>query len=507
MLENVALGQSRFMTPGVAPDPRGVLLGRYGMLSFATLEGVVSWLRLYSAESSIDELLSGMEIHQAITPLRSREMLVRIPATSSYTLDRAGRCAKFVGGTIYTGTSKHFVKYRDDRSPYGYDAVGIHALPHNADIMVHGEDFTQTYHKERLIPFHKLLFRLSLRRVPGGDKLRPDDRSELVLVVARGLGEGVIRYLWRNRVPAEVALVKPRGQSAFGDATDASYLLFRVGKLPERILDLCMATPGIEVFRLNTPQAAVQVGFTHLIDLSSCASVFSEQSFYVFWGYSAHEGRIDRVDVLDGPVEFSGIENLTRIRLDVEKPRARENLEGSDVDQVGVPIRLAPSLVPPRHVIATLIPLAQGPMLKRLVYFLPRSSLRGHQVVVTDRGILVVAAENIDVIPLGQILCELAAGLLVPMGMDLVPRVAPDVLARALGHGAGLLTVFPHRGNPFQVSRAALAPLERRALAKIEVDRASVVDTHMDSQGQPTLVNEPVGRFALWGYPNPRSKS
>jgi hypothetical protein len=46
-LEHVAQGQSRFMTPGVAPDPRGVLLGRFCLLLFPTLEGVVSWLRLY----------------------------------------------------------------------------------------------------------------------------------------------------------------------------------------------------------------------------------------------------------------------------------------------------------------------------------------------------------------------------------------------------------------------------------------------------------------------------
>src|SRR4029079_2719166 len=42
MLEHGALGQSRFMTPGVAPDPRGILLGRYGLMVFPTLEGVVS---------------------------------------------------------------------------------------------------------------------------------------------------------------------------------------------------------------------------------------------------------------------------------------------------------------------------------------------------------------------------------------------------------------------------------------------------------------------------------
>jgi hypothetical protein len=134
---------------------------------------------------------------------------------------------------------------------------------------------------------------------------------------------------------------------------------------------------------------------------------------------------------------------------------------------------------------------------------MPQTSMRGHRVAVTDRGILMVAESQIDVIPLGQLLAELAPGLLVPLGMDLVPRVAPDVLARTLGHGAGVLTVFPHTGAPFQVSESALVPLERRALAKIEVDRATHIDASVEPLADPSVVNDPVGRFALWGFPAP----
>lgn len=496
------------MTPGVAPDPRGVLLGRYGLIAFATLEGVVSWLRLYSAESSLDELMTGMEIVQARTPLQSREMLVRIPATSSYTLDRAARCARLVGGTTYTGTSKHFVKYRDDRSPYGYDAVEIHALPPDVDLMLHDEDFTQSYRKDGQLSFDTLLFRLSLRRMPGGDRLRADERAELVLVIARGLSDGVIRYLWRNRVQAVVGLVKPRRSSAFGDAGQGgSYLLMRVRNLPERILDLFLGTPGIDVFRPVNAQVAVQVGYAHVIDLASCSSVFDDSKFYLFWGRTDGEGRTDRVDVIDGPLELSGIEHLTRIRLNLERPGERGELAGTDMDEVGVDIHLAPSLVSPRHVRATLVPLAQAPLLKRLIFFLPQSTLRGHRVAITDRGILLVSTEDIDVMPLGQLMSELAPGLLVPLGMDLVPRVSPEVLGRALGHGAGVFTVFPHDGAPFQINESVLRPLERRALAKIQVERAEPVDTRMEPRGNPQVVNDPVGRFALWGFPDPPPKS
>jgi hypothetical protein len=150
-----------------------------------------------------------------------------------------------------------------------------------------------------------------------------------------------------------------------------------------------------------------------------------------------------------------------------------------------------------------LIPRERAAWVKRLVYVMPQTALRGHRVAVTDRGILMVADSEIDVIPLGQLLAELAPGLLVPLGMDLVPRVAPDVLARTLGHGAGVLTVFPHDGAPFQVNEAALVPLERRALARIEVERSTHIDAMVEPLADPSVVNDPVGRFALWGFPLP----
>src|SRR5690606_27623613 len=193
----------------------------------------------------------------------------------------------------------------------------------------------------------------------------------------------------------------------------------------------------------------------------------------------------------------------TRLDLEIEQPRRSEVAELRQIEAVGVEIRLAPSLTSPRHVTGTLIPGHQASWVKRLVYSLPQTTLRGHRVAVTDRGILLVANEEIDVIPLGVALSEVAPGLLVPLGMDLVPRVAPEVLARSLGHGGGVYTVFPPEGRPFQVPDGALVPLERRALARIEVATAEVIDAHVEPPGDPAVVNDPVGRFALWGFRTP----
>ncbi|HEU0031786.1 MAG TPA: hypothetical protein VFQ53_14210 [Kofleriaceae bacterium] len=495
-LEHVAQGQTRFFTPGVAPDPRGILLGRFCLMTFATLEGAVSWFRLYSSEASLDELLPNLTIAKCRTALGSREIVVQIPAVSSYAADRAARLCRLVGGAIYTGTSKHFVKYRDDRSPYGYDAVDIGAMPGGTDFMVHGDEFAQGYQREGDLPFGRLLFRLSIRKLPGGEQLGPEDRNELYLAVARGLADGIIRYLWRNRVEAQAGLFSPGSTSAFDDQSrERGYMWIRARGLPERILQLFLGTPGIDVFRPAGANAAVAVGYEHPIDLASCASVFPAETFHVFWPN-------DRVDVLPGPLQLSDIGDLTRVDLQLDRPKDPGQHGGGPAEPIGVELKLAASMGPPRRVVATLIPIEHGSRLKRILFALPPVSLRGHRVAVTDRGILVVGSENLDVIPLGSLLCELAPGLLVPIGMDVVPRVSPEVLARALGHATGLVTVFTPEGRPFQVSEGAFTTLERRSLAKLEVPRADAVDYSAEPSADAQVVNDAVGRFALWGFPD-----
>jgi hypothetical protein len=507
MLEHVAQGQTRFFTPGVAPDPRGILLGRFCVMTFPTLEGAVSWLRLYSAEASLDELLANLTIMKTRTALGGREVVVQIPAVSSYAADRAARLARLVGGAIYTGTAKHFVKYRDDRSPYGYDAVDIGAMPATTDFMVHGDAFAQGYVREGELPFQRLLFRLSIRKLPGGERLGPEDRAELYLAVAHGLSDGIIRYLWRNRVEAHAGVFSPNTTSAFDDhARDRGYMLIRARNLPERILMLFLGTPGIDVFRAVGANAAVAVGYEHPIDLASCASVFPADAFHVFWPD-------DRVDALPGPLALSDIADLTRVDLELDRPRDPSPLGGGAAAAIGVQLKLAAAMGPSRRVVATLIPLEHTARLKRILFALPPASLRGHRVAVTDRGVLVFGSENLDVIPLGQLLSELTPGLLVPLGMDVVPRVSPEVLARALGHGAGVVTVFVAdpdaeatetgiAARPFQVAEGSFATLERRSLAKLEVERAVVEDFAAPPRAAAEVVNDAVGRFALWGFPD-----
>lgn len=497
-LEHVAQGQTRFGVPGVAPDPRGVLLGRYLLLAFPTLEAVISWFRLYSAEASLDELMAGLELVRGRSPLASRDLLLRIPAVSSYTCDRAAALAKMVGGAAYTGTAKHFVKYRDDRSPFGYDAVDIASAPSQADIVLHGDGFVQTYTREDALPFDRLLFRLSLRPLPGGVRAAARDRGELLIAVAPGLADGVVRYLWRNRVAAQATMVRPTATGTFSDERRTAYLLIKVTALPERMVRLFVGVPGIHLFRPTSTVTAVAVGYAHPIDLGSCASIFAADQFVLFWPG-------DRVDALPGPLTLSDIAHVVRIGVDVEGSRLDEGIALQatvDPAAISLPLELVPAMGARRRVTATLVAHAHAAWLKRLVFLLPPTSLRGHRIAATSRGLLLVGSGNIDIIPLGELLYEAAPGLYVPLGREVTPRVSAEVLARALGHGQGRITVLADP-DPFQIPETALVPLERRAIAALTVEAADIRDVAAPIPGEPNVVNDPIGQFALWGFPAP----
>jgi hypothetical protein len=76
------------------------------------------------------------------------------------------------------------------------------------------------------------------------------------------------------------------------------------------------------------------------------------------------------------------------------------------------------------------------------------------------------------------------------------------VLARALGHQPGVVTVFTTDGRPFQIGESAFTTLERRSLAKLEVQQAVVEDFAAEPPAEAQVVNDAVGRFALWGFPD-----
>ncbi|HSN33824.1 MAG TPA: hypothetical protein VLU41_14145, partial [Ideonella sp.] len=496
MLEPVALNQTRFNVPGVAPDNRGVVLGKQGALLFASVDRLVGFFRVFCDESSMDELLPKLKIHQVRTPLLSREFLVTFAASTSYLVDRTARIASLMGGLAFTGAGKHFVKYRDAQSPLGYDATQL--VTDAADFVLYSDTFTQGYQRVKDVEFAQLVFRLSPRRLPGTPADDLVDAELLWLGVRRGLSRAVLTYLWRNRVRAEATLVEPAqtsaGAGSFGQG--ASFLLVRVHELPPRMLALFVDTPGIEVFRPVGENVVVEVGYRHPLHLASCASIFDKERFYVFSG-----GR-DAVDVLMSPPPLVPARDLIGGGFDLGERNEPAEATAREPDKLEVQLKLVPAASAQRRVTATLVPWTQAERLRKLVYALPPTMLASYRVAAIAEGLFVVGEQGIDGLPIGDMFAEAAPSIFVPLGMEFQPRVGRDVLTDHVGGVNGRYVVFPRGGRPLALEHTSFEPLGRRALARIEVD-VRQRDARMPpppATTPATVVNEDLAALPLWGF-------
>src|SRR5213075_2852103 len=98
MLQRVVLGQARFNLPGLVADARGVVVGRQLVARFAAIDRLVAFLRVLSAEQSIDDLQPGLRIVYARGGAGTREAIVLMPVGSPGLADVVAQAAAWRGG-------------------------------------------------------------------------------------------------------------------------------------------------------------------------------------------------------------------------------------------------------------------------------------------------------------------------------------------------------------------------------------------------------------------------
>src|SRR3954469_4927051 len=157
----------RFNLPGLAADARGVVGGKQLAARFAAIDRLVAFLRVLSAEQSIDDLQPGLRIVYARGGAGTREAIVLMPIGSPALADVVAHAARLAGGQTFTGSGKQFVQYRDARAPFGYDVAALSDIA--GDLVLHGSEQTVPYRIESELPLAKLLLRLSLVRAERRD--------------------------------------------------------------------------------------------------------------------------------------------------------------------------------------------------------------------------------------------------------------------------------------------------------------------------------------------------
>jgi hypothetical protein len=451
MLERIALHQTRLRTPGLGLDAKGVALGAKGLVLLPSLDRLVALLSVYTHEHSLEDLMPSLEIHLVRSKLGTREITFVFAAESSDRMDRIAETARLVGGFTFTGTSRHYVQYRDAGAPFGYDAGQL--LVTDAAFALYHDRFTQTYEEGKSVDLRSLLLRLMLHV----DPRTAGEPGPRFLVAEKGLGPALIHYLVRSRVDGEVTVGQWPPASAFDEGPIERYVM-RVPDLPHRMHDLMRRTPGITTFLPVGPGVAVEVGHRHPVALRACP-VFDAHGLVLL------RGRGDEPWALERLPQMGDLRAFARVELRDEAARSiavAKNVKAPEI--VRVPLRVMPSSAPWRNVTATWIEADKVALFRRLAYALPHRSVARTTVAMTSRGAFLRCPDGVEAIPLGTFFFEIHPGLYIPAGYEVTPAVAPDVLYRALGAPSGQMLFVTTEAIALSVDGNAFVALETALL-------------------------------------------
>lgn len=564
MLEPVALHQTGFKVPGLAQDARGIVVSTQAATLLLGLDRLVALLRLLSEELQLDDVLPSLRIELVRNPLGAQAYLLRLSCADSLLLDRLARTSRLCGAVFYVGAGKHFVPYRDRHAPLGYDArePPLPTSPADAaDYVLYSEASAQPFARVREVALLQLLAQLTLIAVPGGASaalrtltgalpgatpqgpgpgradaetpLRPaelaggaaDDLSVLPeplwLTLPLGLVTRLGRYLWERGAGAE--LVPPDALPPPDSATPPAQeelALLRLTRIRSTLLHQLLTLPGLRLYQAVGDRLAIELGYTHPLRVAALASLFAADRLQLFSGSQRGWRTLPASPLIP-------IERLIELRHELRPQSAAPTRER---DEAGAPLRprpVAPTspAVPPagapvvlrvplqlvaqpgaggqsgrRAPTATLVPWQRALWLSRLLYTLPAALLGGLQAACIDEGVLVLGASGVQALPLGTLLYEPTAGVFIPLGWELLPRLPGELLAAQLGGTDERCLVFlPGQAQPLALPRALLKPLSQQLLSpSLPTPRAAV------SHGEPLdpeLQNSPVSAlstFALW---------
>jgi len=444
MLERIAVHQTRLRVPGLGLDSRGVALGARGLVLLPSLDRLIAFLAVYTEEQALSGLGDSLKLEVVKSKLGTREVALSFEAGSSDRMDHVADVARLAQGFTFTGTSRHFVQYRDAAAPFGYDAPEISAT--DAALALYHTTFSQSYDVERPFDLKSLLLSLS----PHADPKAVHSGPELWLLAEPGIGPSLLGYLTRSRVDARAGLAEWPPESSFDDQPVRRWL-FNLRDLPPRILPLLSKTPGITAFAPVAPGAAVELGFRHPISLGGCPG-FDERGLVLF------RGRGERALELPTLPAIADVRALASAK--VGEISAHAGKGSAQPPSVGVTLRLAPDLAPPTTVAAILVPKDELPLLRRLAYVLGEEVIRTTKVALSDFGAFLLREEGLDALPIGTFFRRIHPSVYVPSGWRVVPSVPAEVVFQALGAPSDRLVFFWPDGSAGALKASAPVPLE-----------------------------------------------
>ncbi len=498
-------------------------MGKTFVIVFASIEGAITWMRLFAAEESLDAISSDFKISYARTATGSMAIIVQFSATDSYLCDTSARFARLSSGVCYTGTAKTFVLYRERAAPFGYDVVEPFSPGKTTDFSVHDRHSRREYRIQKVLSTEEILRQLSLRKVPFDFRtvLGNDTGRTVYMAVSKGLAEGVMRYMWRYRIAARASLVYPENTSSFRPVLlPKEYFWLEVKGITPRALASLSNTPGITAFTCAADNVFVELGFSHPIRLSSCRQLLPQDTGYILWG--GH----DLADTISLPLQYVQIQDLVRVDMaELMTPvvaKSEPPAPGWKVE-VGVYKLEDLSSVVSVPVKAVWLSSAELHKVRQLVYLLPQELIADYQIAMTDQGTMIRSSRPLEWMPIGIPLTEVARGFYVPFGQVIRPKVSPQVLDEVFSFSTPSVCLLREGTTPIVIAHDCFVALSRKVVvappwenstqsafentidpsgltaADTRVDTTANTLAHADDSTGPRIGYR-TNRFALWGY-------
>lgn len=442
MLQKVAIHQTRLRVPGVGVDARGVCMGARGLVLLQTLDRLVAFLAIYTREVALTHVIASMKIQQVRSELGAREIALSFEAVSSDVMDRMAQVSRLTGAFTFTGTSRHFVQYRDASAPFGYDAAEL--LSNNAELCLYHNTFSQAYAVERQPELRQLVLRLAV--LP--DATSPTDTGAAWLLAEPALGAPLVRHLAQASVAARAARVNAGSTMA---ERGRDRWLFHLERVPSRIFGLVTRTPGLELFFEKTPGAAVEHGHAHPLALGACP-VFERNELVLFRG-----GRRQALVVPSPPI-LAPVSTLVLPKV-MELDAVSLTSAAEPPTSVSTAVRLMPSASSTRQIGAARLRGNEPEQLRRLAYVLGARTLAETRLAATDQGVFVLQAADAPQIPLGDLYARAGERLFVPLGYELLPRLEPRLLLESMGVPEHHLLFFHVDGSCHALAERTLVSL------------------------------------------------
>lgn len=412
------------------------------MLLFPSYDRLVAFLAMYAERQVMDDLASSLRVELAKSALGTRELLVSFAVEGSERLDGIAEVARLAGAHVFTGGGRHWVAYRDAAAPFGYDVADVEAG--DAPVILYHPAFRQAFAIERAVDLRALLLRLRPTRDPAAGR----DAGPKLLLAEWGLGAAMLHYLRRSDVAGRVALAEWPPASDLEDEPIRRYL-FELPSVPARMVPLLQSTPGLWLMERTALGAAVEVGYRHPVRLGAFPA-FRGPSLVLFRGDGAP------LELAEQPA-FGRIDAFAK--LDVGEPPGKAAGPTKLPGTLRVPLRILPSIRPTTAVAATLVPPAELPLLRRLLYLLGPETLQRSRFAVTDRGAFVIVEGASGALPLGLFHSRVASRLFLPVGFEVAPAVAAGVLESALDAPSDHVVLLRPSGPAWAIPESAFLDL------------------------------------------------